>query len=423
MIQKLRNPLAIVFAIVLIDVLGIGILIPVIPLLLTDPAYPYHLSSLTIEQGFVVLGLLTAMYPFMQFIATPILGQLSDRIGRRPVLAFSLLGTSLSYVVFAIAIITKNIPLLFASRALDGITGGNISVAQAAIADSSTPEKRARSFGIIGAAFGIGFVIGPFLGGKLSDPHVVSWFNATTPFWFAAALALLNALAVFFFFTETLKTKSHEKFHPAQSLVNIWKAFTSKRLRNVFAVSFFFNAGFTFFTTFFGAFLIYKFSFSQGQIGDFFALVGICIAFTQAFVTGFMGKRFSPYAIISGGLLLVSSTVLAYALVPTAGLLYLITLPQAVGMGLIMANLNAVISRSAASNEQGQILGIAASVQALAQSLPPILAGYLAASYSPSTPILAGSAVIFVAFVLFVTTARNAARPFTGPTGTAPTAH
>ncbi len=417
--QRLKSPLVIVFAIVLIDVLGVGILIPVIPLLLTDPTYPYHLSSLTIEQGFVVLGLLTAIFPLMQFIATPILGQLSDHMGRRPVLAFSLLGTSLSYVVFAIAIITKNIPLLFASRALDGITGGNISVAQAAIADSSTPEKRARSFGIIGAAFGIGFVIGPFLGGKLSDPAVLPWFNATTPFWFAAILALLNALAVFFFFNETLKTRSHEKFHPAQSLVNIWKAFTSKSLRSIFAVSFLFNAGFTFFTSFFGAYLIYRFGFSQGQIGDFFALVGICIVFTQLFVTGFAGKRFSPYLIISGGLLIVSSTVLSYALVPSAHLIYFITLPQAVGMGLIMANLNALISRQASPSEQGQMLGIGSSVQALAQALPPIVAGVLAASLTPTAPIIMGSGVIFLAFVLFVSTARKVAQKL--PSAPAPT--
>lgn len=421
--HRLRNPLVIVFAIVLIDVLGIGILIPVIPLLLTDPAYPYHLSSLTIKEGFVVLGLLTAIYPLMQFVATPILGQLSDRIGRRPVLAFSLLGTSLSYVVFAFAIITKNIPLLFASRALDGITGGNISVAQAAIADSSTPETRARSFGIIGAAFGIGFVIGPFLGGKLSDPSIVSWFDATTPFWFAAILALLNALAVFFFFNETIKEKTHGAMKFGQSLLNIWKAFTSKSLRKIFAVSFFFNAGFTFFTTFFGAYLIYRFNFAQGQIGDFFAIVGICIAFTQAFVTGFMGKRFSPYAIISGALLVVSATVLAYALVPTAGLLYLITLPQAMGMGLIMANLNALISRSASPQEQGQMLGIAASVQALAQSIPPVLAGFLAASFSPSAPIIMGSGVVFIAFLIFVFTARNTAHSITGHGASTPAAH
>lgn len=408
--KTFKSPLAIVFAIVLIDVLGVGILIPIIPLLLTDPNYPYHLSTLTLSQGFVVLGLLTAIYPLMQFIATPILGQLSDRVGRRPVLAFSLLGTSFSYVVFAFAIITKNIPLLFASRALDGITGGNISVAQAAIADSSTPETRARSFGIIGAAFGIGFVFGPFLGGKLSDPSVVSWFDATTPFWFAAILALLNALAVFFFFNETLKTKAVGSMHLAQSVINIWKAFAGKSLRKIFTVSFLFQAGFSFFTSFLGAYLIYRFSFSQGQIGDYFAFMGVCIVFTQLVVTGFLAKRFSPYAIISVALLGVSLTVLMFTVVPAAWMLYLITLPQAMCIGVIMANMTALISRSAPASEQGQVLGIASSVQALAQSAPPIVAGFLAASLTPSAPIVAGSMFIFLAFLVFFFFARASAQ-------------
>ncbi len=412
--HKFKSPLFIVFCIVLVDVLGIGILIPVIPLLLTDPTYPYHLSSLTIAEGYVLLGFLTAIYPLMQFIATPLLGQLSDRVGRKPVLAVSLLGTSLSYVVFAIAIITKNIPLLFISRAVDGITGGNISVAQAAIADSTTPEKRARSFGIIGAAFGMGFVIGPFLGGKLSDPTLISWFDAATPFWFAAILAFLNMLAVLFLFNETLKEKTHHAFHFFQSIMNIGKAFALPKLRKLFSVTFLFHSGFTFYTTFFGAYLIFKFGFSQGNIGDYFAFVGVCIALTQAVVTGFVGKRFSPYAIISVALLGVSATVLSFVLVESSWMLYAITLPQAVCMGLIMANLNGLISRSGDPRKQGEVLGIAASVQALAQTIPPMIGGYLAASFLPSTPIVAGSVLLFLAFLTFVFLLRDTSNRITG---------
>ncbi|MDB5265136.1 MAG: tetracycline resistance efflux pump [Parcubacteria group bacterium] len=412
--HKLKSPLVIVFCIILVDMLGIGILIPVIPLLLTDPTYPYYLASLTVAEGYIVLGLLTAIFPLMQFIATPILGQLSDRIGRRPVLAFSLLGTALSYVIFAIGIITRNIPILFISRALDGITGGNISVAQAAIADSTTPENRAKSFGALGAAFGIGFIIGPFLGGKLSDPSILPWFNATTPFWFAAAISFLNALAVFFLFNETLKQKATEAMHFAQSFINIWKAFAEPRLRKIFSVSFFFQAGFAFFTTFFGAYMVYKFSFTQGNIGDYFAFIGVCIALTQAFVTGFMAKRFSPYAIISVALLGVSVTVLSFTLVPYSWMLYLVGLPQAVCMGLIMANLNALISRAGDQNQQGTVLGIAASVQALAQAIPPIIAGYLAASFAPAAPMIAGSVFVFIGFLIFVFFLRNTSNAISG---------
>ncbi len=412
--HKLKSPLAIVFTIILIDVLGIGILIPVIPLLLTDPSYAYHLHGLSVAQGFVVLGWLTAVYPLMQFIATPLLGQLSDHVGRRPVLAFSLLGTSLGYVVFAFGVVFQHIPLLFAARALDGLTGGNISVAQAAIADSTTPEKRARSFGIIGAAFGIGFIIGPFLGGKLSDPSVLPWFNATTPFWFAALISLLNALAVLFLFSETLKEKSHEAFHWGQAFINIQKAALNKKLSKLFTVSFLFQAGFTFFTTFLGAYMISRFAFTQGNIGDFFAFIGLWIALTQGFVTGMVGKRFAPHTILSVALLGVALTVAGYALVPSGWMLYALAVPQAICMGLIMANLTGLISRSADSRSQGEVLGINASVQAVAQALPPAIAGYIAAAVAPNAPILVGSLLVFSAWLVFILFTRNSSRAISG---------
>ena len=183
------NPLPVVLFTVFVDLLGVGILIPVIPQLMANPGSNYYLfpENTPASHGYIVLGFLVAIFPLMQFIATPILGQLSDKFGRKKILAISLAGTSMSYVLFAIGIMTKNIPLLFLSRGFDGITGGNIAVAQAAVADVTPPEKRARNFGLIGAVFGFGFIIGPYIGGKLSDPSIISWFNATTPFFFATS--------------------------------------------------------------------------------------------------------------------------------------------------------------------------------------------------------------------------------------------
>ena len=212
-----RHPIWIIIFTILIDTLGIGILGPILPQLLGNPG----VAALPARQGrrrgsgYIMFGFLVAVFPVMQFFATPILGQLSDRYGRKPVLALSLAGTALGYALFALGIVLKNIPLLFVARALDGITGGNLSVAQAAIADVTSPQDARRISGMIGAAFGVGFIIGPFLGGVLADPSVVSWFNAATPFWFAAMLASANTAQVLFQFDETNKHIRHVsvRFH------------------------------------------------------------------------------------------------------------------------------------------------------------------------------------------------------------------
>ena len=267
-----KNPLLAIFTTVFIDLVGFGILIPVFPLLIAEQS-PFRVTpdGWSFTQGLVMLGWLQAIYPFCTFIASPILGQLSDRFGRRPILAISIFGTSIGYVLFAIGISTANLPLLFDARALDGFTGGNLAVANAAIGDISTNENRAKNFGFLGAAFGMGFIVGPYLGGKLSSPGVSfyglfdtpSWFGATTPFWFAAIIAMLNCIAVLTTFPETIKEKFHAgRINATQSIQNVVQGFRSERLRVVLMAGFLFSSGFTFFTTFFGIYLKNNFDFS-----------------------------------------------------------------------------------------------------------------------------------------------------------------
>ncbi len=399
-----NNPLPVIFLTIFVDLLGFGILIPVIPQLLANPASPYYLlpQGWTIQQGYILLGFLTASFSIAQFFATPILGQLSDRFGRKKILAISLFGTCISYIIFAIGILTANIPLLFLSRIFDGITGGNISVAQAAIADVTTHENRAKNFGLIGAAFGLGFIIGPFIGGKLSDPSVVSWFNATTPFIFAAILSAINVLGILIFFPETLKVKNHTlKINWSRSLLNVYHAATDKKLRTLFGTVFLFTAGFTFFTTFFAVFLITKFNFTQGNIGDFFAYVGLCVALTQIFITGKVSKRFPAYKIIRVCLFGAGIALFLFFLPQLWWQLLLIVPLFAICNGLMQANITALISMSAGSEVQGEVLGINSSVAALAMSIPPVLAGFIAAGLSPNAPIFVGGTIVLVSAVVF----------------------
>lgn len=410
-----KNPMLAIFTTVFIDLLGFGILIPVFPLLIS-PGSPFRVTpeGWSFTQGLIMLGWLQAIYPFCIFVAAPILGQMSDRHGRRPVLAASIFGTSVGYVLFAIGISTANIPLLFAARALDGITGGNLAVAQAAIGDVSTNENRAKNFGLIGAAFGLGFIIGPYLGGRLSSPdasfyglfHTPSWFGATTPFWFAAIIALANGVSVLVTFPETLKEKFHGgRIKMGRSISNVVAGFKSDRLRVILATGFLFNAGFTFFTTFFGVYLKNSFDFSSAKIGDYFALVGLFIAFSQAVVVARVAKKLADFKVLRFSLFGTAAMMLVYFLTPTSSSAYLyMVIPLFTFFnGLTMANMSSLVSRSAEPGQQGQAMGIYSSVQSLAQVPASILVGYITSGINSSQPLLVSSVCIGLGGFVFAT--------------------
>ncbi len=411
-----KKALPIVILTIFLDVLGVGILMPVLPQLIFrifEPAgYSYH-SSL------IILGWLTAIYPLMQFLSTPILGQLSDRYGRKSILGFSLFGTAVGYALFAIGIITKNIPLLFFARAMDGITGGNLSVARAVIADVSPPEKRTKNFGLIGAAFGFGFVMGPYIGARLAAPNVSffgllntpHWFGPAVPFWFTAILSIVNTLLVLFILPETHKhINTKLKMAWTKSIDNIRHAAAHPSLRIIFASEFLFWGGFTFFTTFFQILLIQKLGFKVNNVGDFFAYIGVCIALTQGLLTPRLAKRFTNQQILR-----VSIPGLGFAL-------FLQTLPHnttqllmvapfiALFNGLTMANISALVSLSADKKIQGEVLGIEASVQALAQAIPAIIAGYIAV-LGVSVPVIVGGSVVLAGGLVFNLFYRSAKTP------------
>jgi len=405
-----RHPIWIILFTILIDTLGIGILGPILPQLLGNPSSPNYIlgAGTDVRTGYIMFGFLVAVYPVMQFFATPVLGQLSDRFGRKPVLALSLFGTSVGYALFATGIVIKNIPLLFLARALDGITGGNLSVAQASIADVTKPEDRTKNFGLIGAAFGVGFIVGPFLGGVLADRSVLPWFTASTPFWFAAILAAANTTQVLLQFDETNRHIRHVPMQLFKGMANIARAYAMPELRTIFLTSFFFNAGFGFFISFFGLFLIHRFNFNEARIGNFFAWVGVCAIFTQIVTTRRVAAKFTEPQVLRISLLGVAGVMFAYLLAPSPMWLFLIAPISSTFNGLSLANMGGLLSRSVAPQVQGEILGIGASIAALANSLPPLVGGFFAASFAPEAPVLAAGLTMLTAWAIFVSLFRPA---------------
>ncbi|MDO8575147.1 MAG: MFS transporter [bacterium] len=400
-----KKPFYTMLVTIFFDMLGYGILIPVIPILLGDPTSADFIlpAGFTLKQGYIMLGILLGVQPLMQFFSAPILGQLSDKYGRKKILFISMLGTCLSYILFAIAIMTKDINLLFASRILDGITGGNISVANAAVSDITPIKDRTKNYGMMGAAFGLGFIIGPFIGGQLSDPSVVSWFSASTPFWFAVILTLINLALVVFIFPETNTNINHRhEMTWFQSVGHIKKAFLIKNLRSLFSSTFTYYAGFSFFTTFFTIFLIQKLHFDQGDIGFFFAYVGIWLIFTQLVIVRFLLKDIPERFILPLAMAAAGAGVFALLSVSTTAMLLVVIPFFAIANGITLVNMTSLVSKSATKDVQGEIFGISASVQALAQSVPPILSGFIAYMLNPDSPIFVSATFMIVASIIFI---------------------
>ena len=403
--QKLEGrALPIVLSTIFLDAIGIGILFPILSQLVFKIFIPAGYSP---HMAFIILGWLAGIYPAMQFFATPILGQLSDRFGRRRVLGLSIFTTAAGYALFALGIVLKNIPLLFAARAIAGIAGGNISVARAVVADVSSAERRTRNFGLIGAAMGMGFVLGPFLGARLSVPnvsflglHAPSWFSTTTPFWFAALLSAINVILLIIRLPETNQYLSAGRVIWTKAFANIRVAATSRELRTILITEFAFWGGFAFFTTFLLLQLIQRLHYGSDSIGNFFAFIGVCIALAQGLLIPVLAKRFKNYQVVRGATLAMAAALFLQLSVWNTTELVLVGALIAFCYSIFMTNASALVSSSASGDIQGEVLGIEASVQALGESIPAIVAGYIA-TIGITTPTLVGASVVLVGGLIF----------------------
>lgn len=379
-----RRALVIVLATLLIDVMGFGIVMPVMPRLIMG------LTHASLGEAARMGGWLMFAFAFMQFLCGPIMGGLGDHFGRRPVILRSLVAFGIDYIVMAFA---PNIAWLFASRAVAGIAGASFVTGTAYVSDITPPERRAQNFGLIGAIFGLGFVLGPALGGLLGS------FSMRAPFLAAAALALINASVGFFLLPESLPADRRRKFTLARA--NPFGTFRSLgRRRGVLTLLsawFLWMLAHQSYPAVWAFYTKLRFGWNEGAIGGSLAFVGLLMALGQAFVSRRLipkiGERRAILLGLSLGFIGFAGNGLA-----TSGWMVFPIMTVAALQGLVFPSMNSTLSRSVEANEQGELQGGVASLQSVAAIIgPPVLTNVFATFTREGAPLYLPGAPYFLA--------------------------
>ena len=390
MVKNRKAAIGFIFITLLIDVTGLGLIIPVVPKLIEDLLHTTNISKVAL-----IGGLLTFSYAIMQFLFAPVLGNLSDKYGRRPVLLFSLLGFGLDYLLLAFA---PSIGWLFVGRIIAGITGASMTTASAYIADISTPETRAQNFGMIGAAFGLGFIVGPMIGGLLGE------MGPRIPFLVAAGLALLNAAYGYFVLPESLDVSNRRAFdwkraNPISSLKNLSRfpavAGLIVSFFLIYVASHAVQSNWSYFN-------IEKFKWTPKMIGISLAVVGVLVSLVQGVLVRFVNPKIGNEKSVYVGLGLYTIGLVLFGLAAQSWMMFVFLIPYCLG-GISGPGLQAIISGSVPANEQGELQGSLTSIISITSIVGPLVMSNLFAFFTgPIKPFYFPGAPFMLAAVLML---------------------
>lgn len=387
----LLTPLGIVFTTVLIDLIGFGIVLPILPL------WAEEFGASPVE-----IGVITASYAVMQFIFAPVLGRISDRRGRRPVILLSLVGTVIAFLMIGFA---QGLLIIFIARVLQGIAGASYAAAQAYVADVTSPAERAHGMGLIGAAFGLGFLLGPALGALFAviDPRA--------PFFAAAALALANLLVAYRRLPESVRPGSAPAVRPGLAVVR--RALAGRRLAPFVWLTFIANFAFIGMETTFALFGSERFGYGMVEMGLLFSYIGVLAVVSQGFLVRRAVARAGEGRVLVAGLAATGAGLLLMAPARSLWLLLPALALLAVGSGLVFATTTTLISLASGEGEQGAVLGLTASVASAARIAGPLVGAVLFQHVDVAAPLVVGG-VLFA--LCAVAALRMSARPAVAPT-------
>jgi len=380
----MKRSLILILTFVFVDVLGFSLILPLLPYYAAD----FQASS-------IMVGLLLSANAITQMIGAPILGRLSDRHGRKPLLITSIAGTVLGFLLLGWA---NTLIMLFISRILDGFLGGNVSLAQAYITDSTTKENRAQGLGFIGAAFGLGFIFGPALGGILSAGG-----NYARPAFAAAGLAAINLIGTIIWLPESLppekRTAKADQPRPEFTFSALTKALKRPCVGPLLTVVLVYGLAFTMFETMFSLFAQKKLGFTAQTTSFVLTYVGVLVVLIQGGGIKYLSDRFGDKKLIFGGSILLSIGLLGWAFSPNLITLLIALLPLSLASGMLRVSSNSALTKSVAGTEVGGILGLSSSMNSFTRVVSPLIGSFLLASVSPAAPGVVGAfLMVFVGY-------------------------
>jgi len=383
--MKQKSRLLPLFSVVFVDMLGFGLILPLLPYIAAN----YGATP-------AIIGLIGAAYPLGQFLGAPLIGRFSDRFGRKPLLLISIAGTFLSLLMLGFA---RSIAFIMISRFLDGLTGGNITVAQAYIADVTDEKSRAKGMGMIGAAFGLGFILGPASGGLLSQ------LGYAVPAFVSAGLSLINLLLIAVLLPESLpkeKRVQHlsetKRRHPLSGLAT---AFAKPIAGPILSSIIVFSLSMAMFESVFSLFTKQRLSLSAQSTGLILAYVGVLVAGIQGGGMGLLTKRFPENVLVRFALITLTLSYIGWALSPNVAVLMIVLIPLSISSGILSTLLRSGLSKAVPTNEIGEIMGVSAAMESMTRIVAPALGGWLIGSLSSAAPGLL-SAVLIAGLTIYL---------------------